>query len=86
MSIPSELLLKLKCCAQNVPEPPTRAPAVDGMLKKLKVSDNVRDVMKDHIKVVGLDYRRFTRKLEDQGLEYDLSPIGPVAEFCRLCI
>lgn len=66
MSIPSDLPLKLKCRPKNVPEPTMRAPAIDAMLKKLKVSDNVRDVMKDHINVVGLDYRRFTQKTEDQ--------------------
>jgi hypothetical protein len=65
---------------------PPHAPVVDGMLKKLKVSDNVRDVMKDHINVVGLDYHIFTHKPEDQGLEYNLSPIKTVAELCRGCI
>jgi hypothetical protein len=57
----------LKTRASKVPSVPNKVPAVDGILKKLKVSPDVRAIMQAHILAVGLDYRRFGRAQDEQG-------------------
>lgn len=52
---------------KQVPPIPDRLPVPGGILKKLKVSDDIRTIMAEHIKLVGLDHQRFTRRAEDQG-------------------
>jgi hypothetical protein len=58
----------LKHCTSTVPSLGSRAPAIDGVLKKLRVSEDVREIMKQHIALVGLDYHRFECTPLDQGL------------------
>jgi hypothetical protein len=58
----------LRQCTSTVPSLGSRVPASDGILKKLKVSEGVREIMKEHIALVGLDYHRFESTPLGQGL------------------
>jgi len=49
----------LRQCTSTVPSLGSQVPASDGVLKKLKVSEGVHEIMKEHIALVGLDYHRF---------------------------
>jgi hypothetical protein len=63
----------LTTCAAQVPSVLYKIPGVDGILKKLKVSPDVKAIMQAHIAAVGLDYRNFENILH-QCCIYSTSP------------